>query len=44
MMDEPRLHQLRLERIVANKRAMRLHEALRKLDASGEQSRTTSAA
>jgi len=44
MMDEPRLRQLRLERIVANKRAMRLHEALRKLDVSDEQPRATSAA
>lgn len=42
--DEPRLRQLRLERIVTNKRAMRLHEALRKLDESIEQPRATSAA
>ena len=42
--DEAKLRQLRLERVVANKRAMRLHEALRKLDAPGEQAVQTSAA
>jgi len=42
--DEGRLRQLRLERIIANKRARRLHEALRKLDESIEQSRATTAA
>ena len=36
--DESRLRQLRLERIVANKRAMRLHEALRKVDVAQERS------
>jgi len=41
--DDARLRQLRLERIVANKRAMRLHEALRKLDESGEQPRAITA-
>ena len=42
--DEGRLRQLRLERVVANKRAMRLHEALRKLDAAIEQERSSAAA
>ena len=42
--DEGKLRQLRLERIIANKRARRLHEALRKLDESIEQSRATTAA
>ena len=31
-LDEGRLRQLRVERIVAHRRAMRLHEALRNLD------------
>ena len=33
-LDESRLLQLRLERLVINKRALRLHDELRKLDAS----------
>jgi len=33
VLDEARLHQLRLERLVLNKRALRLHEALRQMDA-----------
>ena len=42
--DDVQLRQLRLERIVANKRAMRLHEALRKLDDSDDGPRSTNAA
>ena len=36
VLDEGRLHQLRLECLVLNKRAIRLHEALRQMDADGK--------
>lgn len=42
--DEARLRQLRLERIVANKRALRLHDALRKLDDLPDQPKSSNAA
>jgi hypothetical protein len=32
VLDEGRLQQLRMERLVLNKRAMRLHETLRQMD------------
>lgn len=33
-LDEPRLRQLRLEKLVLNKKAIRLHQELRELDAT----------
>jgi len=33
--DESKLRQLRLERVVINKRALRLHDELRELDSNG---------
>jgi hypothetical protein len=35
-LDEGRLQQLRTERLVLNKRAIRLHEALRQMDADSK--------
>lgn len=36
VLDEGRLRQLRMERLVLNKRALRLHEALRQMDAESK--------
>ena len=36
VLDESRLRQLRTERLVINKRALRLHDALRQMDADGQ--------
>lgn len=33
-LDEPRLRQLRVEKLVLNKKAIRLHQELRELDAA----------